>query len=413
MNANKSSIILNRTVGSLPIFILSCERSGSTLLRYIVDTHHDICCPGQLYLGKLCHSLYTSAYYSISQVSIDDDEEEKQRIAFAEARQTVENLMGRYVNAKGKRMWCDKTTANVEYLTVLDRTFTEAGYILLYRHCMDVAYSCIRTSKFGFMPELSSYLSRSPENFVTAVIESWTDKTRKLLEFEGKNKNKTHRLTYESLVSDPARVLPAMFEFMGVDWNDAILEQCFCAQHDKGEGDTKIEFEHNIHMDSIGKGYAIPRDFITDAMRRQADELLACLGYPSIDDYFDFHADRKEATEGKAPAYRSDNGRIRDFLDRSFAARGKRIGPANLVGKSCKVIVSDVEGGIWIIDPTASEKIRRTDDQKTTCTILLTSDLLIDMVEKKQNPVSAYEEGKLEVIGNVAAAFEFGRILFN
>jgi hypothetical protein len=148
-------------------------------------------------------------------------------------------------------------------------------------------------------------------------------------------------------------------------------------------------------------------------MRRQADELLACLGYPSIDDYFDFHADRKEATEGKAPAYRSDNGRIRDFLDRSFAARGKRIGPANLVGKSCKVIVSDVEGGIWIIDPTASEKIRRTDDQKTTCTILLTSDLLIDMVEKKQNPVSAYEEGKLEVIGNVAAAFEFGRILFN
>jgi hypothetical protein len=35
-----------------PIFILSCYRSGSTLLRYILDSHPDVYCPPELSLGQ-------------------------------------------------------------------------------------------------------------------------------------------------------------------------------------------------------------------------------------------------------------------------------------------------------------------------------------------------------------------------
>lgn len=396
-----------------PLFILSCERSGSTLLRYIMDTHPEICCPGQLFLGNLCHALYTSAYYSISQASFHDNEENKQRIALTEARHTVRSLMGRYTAAKGKRIWCDKTTANTEYLQILDRTFPEARYILLFRHCMDVAHSCIKTSKFGFMQELSTYVAKFPENFVCAVLESWIDKTRKLLEFEDRNKGRTHRITYESLVSDPNQVLPDMFQFLGVEWNRIILEQCFQVRHDPGEGDTKLVFEKDIHANSIGKGYVIPETLIPDWIRDQADNLLMQLGYRPIDDYLNFHERRQDIIDERSSIRPSMIPGIREFVDKTFVARAKKTKEvASLANQCCKFIISGVEGGIWVIDPSAPEGIGILDNQAATCTISLTSDLLLDIIDRKENPVEAYEEGKIDVIGNADVAFEFGRILF-
>ena len=41
----------------LPIFIASHARTGSTLLRYIIDTHPALCCPPELALGQLCSAL--------------------------------------------------------------------------------------------------------------------------------------------------------------------------------------------------------------------------------------------------------------------------------------------------------------------------------------------------------------------
>lgn len=315
--------------------------------------------------------------------------------------------------AKGKRIWCEKTTANIEYLSILYKTFPEARYILLFRHCVDVTYSCIKTCKFGFMQELAPYLIRSPENFVVAVLESWIDKTRKLLEFESKNKDRTYRLTYESLVSDPAQILPSLFGFVGVEWDSSILERCFRIHHDYGEGDTKVVFEQDIHTHSIGKGCMVPRDLITDPIRCQADELLMPLGYRSINDYLDFNEKRKGGIEGKLSIHRSQITGVRDLLDQFFAEWAKKARKAaSLAGQCCKFIISGVEGGIWIIDPSDPDGIGRNDNQETTCTILLSSDLLLDIVERRQNPVEAYEEGKIEVIGNINAAFEFGQILF-
>jgi protein-tyrosine sulfotransferase len=85
-----------------PIFIFSCERSGSTLLRFILDTHPYVCCPGQLYLGPLCQSLYTSAYYSIAQLQKDSTESEKELVVIGEVRRIVSDMLERYAHGKGQ-----------------------------------------------------------------------------------------------------------------------------------------------------------------------------------------------------------------------------------------------------------------------------------------------------------------------
>src|ERR1041384_430745 len=100
----------NQSHEAPPVFVLSCERSGSTLLRYIIDTHPRICSPAHLHLGQLCSSLYTSIFFSLGQ---GIDEALRERFVHGEIRRVVNKLMERYVSAKGKQMWCEKTTENL------------------------------------------------------------------------------------------------------------------------------------------------------------------------------------------------------------------------------------------------------------------------------------------------------------
>jgi hypothetical protein len=82
-----------------PVFVLSCERSGSTLLRYIIDTHPQVCSPAHLHLGQLCASLYTTILFSIGQTMEVTDETMRERLVAVETRRIVDELMDRYVSA--------------------------------------------------------------------------------------------------------------------------------------------------------------------------------------------------------------------------------------------------------------------------------------------------------------------------
>jgi hypothetical protein len=80
----------NQLRAAPPVFVLSCERSGSTLLRYIIDTHPQICSPAHLHLGQLCRSLYTSTFYSLGQTMEVTDEAMRERLVAAETRRVID-----------------------------------------------------------------------------------------------------------------------------------------------------------------------------------------------------------------------------------------------------------------------------------------------------------------------------------
>ncbi len=85
-----------------PIFILSCVRSGSTMLRCIIDTHPNLCSPGHLSLGPLCTHLYSTAYYSLGKLPDIVSEEQRDNRAAEETRRVVDDLLVRYTQGKGK-----------------------------------------------------------------------------------------------------------------------------------------------------------------------------------------------------------------------------------------------------------------------------------------------------------------------
>jgi hypothetical protein len=393
---------------SEPIFILSCERSGSTLLRVIVDTHPDIACPAQLSLGPTCANLYNAIYYSIGQrLSVSESE----RIArvLREVRDIVGALMSRYASSRDKRIWCEKTTLNVDYLKILSDVFPNARYLCLYRNCMDVVQSCLKFSALGFMEELAPYVRDDPRNLAAAMAESWLDKNTKILDFETRHPGRCLRVSYEDLTLDPQTTIPAIFRFLGVSWDDGILETIFSVEHDRGEGDLKVHFSKEISRDSVGKGRSIPSKAIPNHLQARINVMNDCLGFDSLETFYkNPHGDRSATT-------RSD-GLDLDAFFRSRAPniiseRRPKVG--NLRGV-CHIVVEGERGGAWTIDLSGVDSVIRKEKSglSADCTIAIAHAAFCELVERSVSVGEIYESGRASVRGSEHLALQFAILLF-
>lgn len=266
-----------------PAFILSTERSGSTLLRWLLDAHPEIASPGEILLGRLCFDLFVTLSRTVCAPADASGDVAARRAAnyatLARVRTIVEGIMREYAGARGKRVWCDKTPHNLAYLTVLVDTFPDARYVCLYRDGRDVARSCLEVSRDGFMAELVEYARRSPHDLVGAMLESWCEKTELLLKMELHHRAICHRVRYEDLVARPDEVLPPLFAFLGVAWDPSLLERAFTMRHDEGGGDQLIKQTSRVETDRVGRGRNLDTSKLAAAQRERMDALLRTLGY--------------------------------------------------------------------------------------------------------------------------------------
>ena len=268
-----------------PIFILSSARSGSTLLRYIVDTHPAICCPPELNLGSVCEGLYWAAYDTVARVANVSTDDERAGVASAEVRRVVSGLMETYKTAKGKQIWCEKTPKNLLYHEVLSTIFPDARFLCLYRNCLDVVHSCIEFCQHTPMTELDPYFQKYPDDQITAMIAYWTDRAIMLLDCERFNPGRCFRIKYEDLVAQPAEALEPMFKFLGVSWDPRLLDSVFTEPHDEGDGDPKISKARTINQNSVGAGSTISVHRVPHDLFKQTNFILEQLGYPAVETF--------------------------------------------------------------------------------------------------------------------------------
>ena len=401
----------NQLRAAPPVFVLSCERSGSTLLRYIIDTHPRICSPAHLHLGQLCQSLYNAIFYSLGQTMEVTDEETRERLIAVEIRRIVDELMERYVRAKGKQMWCEKTTDNLQHLKLLNDVFPDARYICLYRNCMDVVHSSIECSRLGFIPELAPYVRKQPDNIVAAMIDSWIEKTSVLLEFEQAHPAQCFRIKYETLVAEPSRTIPAMFTALGLEWDETLLEQVFSTQHDLGSGDRKVLFTKKINTDSIGRGSTISRSFIPADLLEKMNRLLARLDYPPVGDDWDNTLSPylpAEIAEEEIETVSSVEEMFRNYVPQLL-----KNGNAALAGVNgrCKFDIGD-GGGTWMLTLRESQGVAEALDGDADCTVRISAADLLDIVNGRLNSIAAFDQGKIHIMGDYDLANKVGRLLF-
>ncbi len=264
-----------------PIFVLSCERSGSTLLQFILDTHPDLSAPGELALGVLIGNLRTTVSRSFGTkiAGAPGAREEAER---REVRDLVAGLLGRFTQGQGKKAWCDKTPSNLRYLPQLEWAFPEARYVCLHRNALDVVHSCLELPEREFLWWSLSYVVKHHRNLPAAFLDNWADRTQEMLALESRHP-RTCRIRYEDLVADPVAALTPVFRFLGLEWDPSMLERVFTIPRDPTMGgDYKIFTTHRIEKDRVGKGSAREADLLSRVpadLRDRQRELHRRLGY--------------------------------------------------------------------------------------------------------------------------------------
>jgi hypothetical protein len=399
---------------SPPIFILSCVRSGSTLLRYIIDTHPDICSPGELHLGRLSNNLIKLVdSLSLGQVAMSSSRDERTRLIYDEVNSIISEWMNFYAKSRGKRFWCEKSPTNVHYLHILEQVFTDAKYICLYRNCMDVVHSMSEMAKK--MPVTCNVYYRRNENEVCAYVDSWIDNTSKLLAFEQENASRCIRVRYEDLVSDPVRTLNPVFDLIGVAWNKNMLDSVFSAQRANESGDYKIKFSKEIHKNSIGNGATISTQHITDSLLQEMNNIHEKLDYPLVGQdwgqspslYIKTFVQERDNKNSRAIVD------INEIFEKVFPQRLKA-NPQWLQETKgvCKFVVTGHDKHTWMIDLNIYGGEIRVADEEADCTITITRNDLIDIVNGELNPAQAFFHEKVRLAGNINLAIDLGQILF-
>jgi hypothetical protein len=195
-----------------PIFIVAAHRSGTSLMRRILDSHRNIACPPESYWLTHFSAVLDDPLTFDGLWNLGFDRAE----ALAGLRRVASYFHQCYSQAKGKRRWADKTPQYVQHLDMLYTLFgPDARFVLLYRHPMDVAFSVWRRG-WNFVQPSGDRLADSCQYVLQSGLGQW--------EFGHEHPDACHVIHYDQLVRRPESVLRRLcHQFLHEPWDPSML----------------------------------------------------------------------------------------------------------------------------------------------------------------------------------------------
>lgn len=197
----------NANLGSpseLPVMIVGMIRSGTTLLNAMLSSHPGVASAGELeFWESEALPLLRNAYRGVVHPS-----------QIAEVADRYRRKL-RAVGLKRKRV-IDKMPVNYLHIGLIHTAFPNARFVHVRRNPIDTCLS-IYTTDFGLEPPRFAFRRA---NIVHAyrqyrrLMEHW----RRVIPAD-----RLIEVDYEDLVRRREEVLPALVEFLGLDWDDSPL----------------------------------------------------------------------------------------------------------------------------------------------------------------------------------------------
>jgi hypothetical protein len=184
-----------------PVFVICTLRSGSTLLRVLLDSHSQIHAPHELHLRYVSVN-FDAKWSERSMAELGLDTRGAEYLLW-------DRLLHRELAGSGKRMIVDKTPNNVFIADRLRECWPDARFIFLLRHPAAIARSrqAVRGENAGDDEQNVDLIRRYCEALEGARQA-----------YDG------HSVRYEDLTADPERITRGICEFLGVPWEAGMLE---------------------------------------------------------------------------------------------------------------------------------------------------------------------------------------------
>ncbi len=190
--------------GDAPVFVVGCQRSGTTVVRLLLDSHSRISCgPETRYLEDL-ERVVGRDWPRLERFGLTQDEW-LTRIATL-----FGGVHADYAARRGKARWADKSPRYALVLPFVLRVFPDAQVVHVLRDGRDVAVS--HRKRFGYWSALKSTVKWP--RYVRAVRA-----TGRTLPPE-----RYHELRYEDLVGDQEATVRALTDFLGEEFEPGMLD---------------------------------------------------------------------------------------------------------------------------------------------------------------------------------------------
>jgi Sulfotransferase family len=185
-----------------PVFVICTLRSGSTLLRVLLDSHSQIRSPHELHLRYVSVNFDQKwAERSMKELGLD---------ATTTQYLLWDRILQRELAASGKSIIADKTPNNVFIVDKLREAWPDARFIFLLRHPGAIARS------------RQAYKGDGADDLIVKYVEALEDARQT---YDG------HTVRYEDLTADPERELRGICDFLGVPYEPGMVEY---GEHDHG-----------------------------------------------------------------------------------------------------------------------------------------------------------------------------------
>lgn len=226
---------------STPIYVIICHgRSGSTLLRRLLNTHSQIYAPTEPWMFFWYHQALnlndfpTTAYLNF----LGNDK-------IVTYREFIRCIITRKLQETNKCVFVEKTPRNNEILNFIDELDSNIKYIYLTRDLRAIVNSMlIRSHTFK-----SLCRNRLTGSFFRNIREMANCQIKINRFIERLDDNKLFVMKYEDLVLSPTPVLKSLFKWMDVEFEDVTNykdEQMIM-------GDKDTNKHRNPHSMSINK----------------------------------------------------------------------------------------------------------------------------------------------------------------
>jgi hypothetical protein len=254
------------TTASRPIFVVGCQRSGTTLLRLMLDSHPNISCgPETRFLADFAKvtgdgwdrmGLYgfPKAYW------------------YEKFAEFFDSFQTEYAKGRGKTRWADKTPRYALSLDFIDALFPDSQIVHVVRDGRDVVAS--HRDRWGYRSAVKA-------------VEKWPRYIKAARSFgENLAPDRYIEIRYEALVGDTESELRRLLAFVDEPWDPAVLDHQN-APHDvagryrdfSAERRQSSGADDAVYSTRVGAHHRANDPLLRLLIRVRAGRTLKALGY--------------------------------------------------------------------------------------------------------------------------------------
>jgi Sulfotransferase family len=216
---------------SPPLFLLGVSRSGTTLLRVILDRSRGIAIPDESFFVPLLarrHGRTIEAARFLDDVAripavrdwgVSTGDLASRVRSGMPTGEAIAAIYEAYAAGVGKPRWGDKTPMYMRHLPLLERLFPDAQYVHLVRDGREAALSFLQ------MPEGTFTRTWAHPTTPAQFARLWRKEVRDARTLGGRiGAARYVEVRYEDLVGDPESTIRAVCAFAAIPYDAAMLD---------------------------------------------------------------------------------------------------------------------------------------------------------------------------------------------